>query len=319
MDLLRNPRPLQASVASPMAVPRAVPLRREQVAETHVVRFDHHQRLQHVLMMSSFIVLALTGLPQKFGDLALSQWWVNTLGGLETVRAIHRTAGFVMLGDCLYHLCYLGFRMGVQRQLGPLRMVPSPKDVRDVLQTMLHFLGVAPEKPKFDRFSYLEKFDYWAVFWGIAMIGGSGLVLMFPVKATGFLPGQAIPVALAIHSDEAVLAVGWILIMHMFNAHLAPWIFPFNSSIFTGKVSARRYAAEHPLEWARIASTGPAPEPLPAQTPTDEPLAAGTAQDASPVLRPRSVDRELTERIAGTSRFVETAPNLEPPLVGGDG
>src|SRR3972149_238768 len=150
MDILRTPGPLRAAVASPVAVPRAAPLRREQVAETHVVRFDQHQRVQHILMMSSFIVLALTGLPQKFGDLTLSQWWVNTLGGLETVRAIHRTAGFVMLGDCLYHLCYLGFRMGVQRQLGPLRMVPSPKDVRDVLHTMLHFLGAVPGKCKVD-------------------------------------------------------------------------------------------------------------------------------------------------------------------------
>jgi len=317
MDILRNPRPLRAAVASPVAAPRTVPLPREQVAETHVVRFDQHQRVQHVLMMSSFIVLALTGLPQKFGDLALSQWWVSTLGGLETVRWIHRSAGFVMLSDCLYHLCYLGYRMGVQRQLGPLRMVPGPKDLRDVLQTMLHFLGVAPEKPKFDRFSYLEKFDYWAVFWGIAMIGGSGLVLMFPVRATGFLPGQAIPAALAIHSDEAVLAVGWILVMHMFNAHLAPWIFPFNSSIFTGRVSARRYAAEHPLEWARIESTGPAPGPLPGQTPAAEPLAAATAQDAAPVLRPRSVDGQLGERPA--PRLGEPAPTLEPPLVGGDG
>src|SRR3972149_6211925 len=211
MDLLRNPRPLQASVASPMAVPRAVPLRREQVAETHVVRFDHHQRLQHVLMMSSFIVLPLAGLPQKFGDLALSQWWVNTLGGLETVRAIHRTAGFVMLGDCLYLLCYLRFRMGVQRQLGPLRMVPSPKGVRDVLQSLLHFVGAV------------------------------------------------------------VLAVGWAPARQVFNPHLATWIFPFNSSIFPGKVSARRYAAEHPLEWARIASAGPAPKPLPAQTPAGAP------------------------------------------------
>jgi cytochrome b subunit of formate dehydrogenase len=300
-----------------VAAPRTVPLPREQVAETHVVRFDQHQRVQHVLMMSSFIVLALTGLPQKFGDLALSQWWVSTLGGLETVRWIHRSAGFVMLSDCLYHLCYLGYRMGVQRQLGPLRMVPGPKDLRDVVQTMLHFLGVAPEKPKFDRFSYLEKFDYWAVFWGIAMIGGSGLVLMFPVRATGFLPGQANPAALAIHSDEAVLAVGWILAMHMFNAHLAPWIFPFNSSIFTGRVSARRYALEHPLEWARIASDGRVPEPLPAQTPAAEPLAAATAQDAAPVLRPRSVDGQLGERPA--PRLGEPAPTLEPPLVGGDG
>jgi cytochrome b subunit of formate dehydrogenase len=205
-------------------------------------------------MLSSFIILALTGLPQKFSGLAISQWWVSSLGGLETVRTIHRTAGLFMLSDCLYHVGYLSYRIAIQRRFEALRMIPTAKDMRDVVQTVLYFLGIAGEKPKFDHFSYLEKFDYWAVFWGIAVIGGSGLVLMFPVRATDFLPGQTIAVALVMHSDEALLAVGWILIVHMFNAHLAPWVFPFDATIFTGKVRAERCAEEHPLEWARIVS-----------------------------------------------------------------
>ncbi len=242
---LRIPRSHAAAVE---AAPSRV------VVEDSVVRFDPHQRLQHILMMSSFIILALTGLPQKFSDLSLSRWWVDSLGGLETVRVIHRTAGIVMLTDCVYHLCYLAYRVGIQRQLGPLRMIPTPKDARDVVLTLLYFLGLQPEKPKFDRFSYLEKFDYWAVFWGIVMIGGSGLILIFPVLAVRFLPGQILPVAITIHSDEAILAVGWILVVHMFNVHLAPWVFPFNPAIFTGKMTAHRCAEEHPLEWERITS-----------------------------------------------------------------
>ncbi len=229
-------------------------------ADAQVVRFDAHQRVQHLLMMSSFIVLALTGLPQKFSDLGVSRWWVDSLGGLEMVRDIHHVAGFIMLADCAYHLGYLFYRIGVQRRLGCLRMIPTFRDVRDGLQTVLYFLGLAPEKPKFDRFSYLEKFDYWAVFWGIAIIGGSGLVLMFPVAVTHVLPGQAVRVALTLHSDEAILAVGWILVMHMFNVHLAPWVFPFNPAIFTGRLSAGRYAEDHPLEWARLEAAGAAAE-----------------------------------------------------------
>jgi cytochrome b subunit of formate dehydrogenase len=203
-------------------------------------------------MMSTFIILAITGLPQRFSEMGLSQWWVGTLGGLETVRNIHRTAGIIMLADCVFHVGYLIHRIGVQRQTGPLRMIPNRQDALDVLQTIRYFLGTAHDKPRFDRFSYLEKFDYWAVFWGIAMIGVSGLILMYPVLAAELLPGQAIPTALTIHGDEALLAVGWILIMHMFNVHLAPWVFPFNPSIFTGKVKARRYAEEHPAEWDRL-------------------------------------------------------------------
>lgn len=225
-------------------------------ADAQVVRFDTHQRVQHLLMMSSFIVLALTGLPQKFSDLGVSQWWVDSLGGLETVRDIHHVAGFIMLADCAYHLGYLFYRIGVQRRLGCLRMVPTFQDLIDALRTVQYFLGLAPQKPKFDRFSYLEKFDYWAVFWGIAIIGGSGLALMFPVAVTHLLPGQAVRVALTLHGDEAILAVGWILVMHMFNVHLAPWVFPFNPSIFTGRLSARRYAEEHALEWTRLEAAG---------------------------------------------------------------
>jgi cytochrome b subunit of formate dehydrogenase len=252
------------------------------------VRFDAHQRLQHVFMMSSFIILALTGLPQKFSDLSLSRWWVDTLGGLETVRVIHRTAGVVMLSDCLYHLGYLAYRVGLQRRLGPLRMVPSLKDARDVAQTLLYFLGLQPEKPKFDRFSYLEKFDYWAVFWGIVMIGGSGLLLMFPVLAVRFLSGQVLPVAITVHSDEAILAVGWILVVHMFNVHLAPWVFPFNPAIFTGKMTARRCAEEHPLEWERMMSAERAPMRVSAEAAVEVRRPAAAAREERSASLPRA-------------------------------
>ena len=111
--------------------------------EEYVVRFDPHQRLQHLLMMSSFIVLAATGLPQKFDDVAVSQAWVSVLGGLEMVRLIHRCAASVMLSDCLYHLAYLGYRIGLQKRLHLFRMLPSAKDARDALGTVLYFLGIA--------------------------------------------------------------------------------------------------------------------------------------------------------------------------------
>ncbi len=245
----------------PPAAARAASRRENTPAGDSVVRFDVHQRIQHFLMMSSFIALALTGLPQKFSDLGVSQWWVSTLGGLETVRMIHRGAGLTMLADCLYHLAYLSYRIGVQRRLEPLGMIPTLKDLRDVVRSVFYYLGLAPEKPRFGRYSYLEKFDYWAVFWGIAMIGSSGLLLMFAVDAAHVLPGQAISVALTVHSDEALLAVGWIAVVHLFNVHLAPWSFPMNRAIFTGRISAARYAEEHPLEWQRLQSARAEPTP----------------------------------------------------------
>jgi cytochrome b subunit of formate dehydrogenase len=225
----------------------------------YIVRFDTHQRLQHFLMMSSFIVLALTGFPQKFAELSISQSFVSTLGGLETVRAIHRGAGFVMLSNCTYHVAYLFTRIMIQKRYSALSMVPQPKDALQALQMVRYFLGLRKEKPAFDRFSYVEKFDYWAVFWGIAMMGGSGLVLMFAVQVAHVAPGEIVPLAHTIHSDEAMLAVSWIAIVHMFNAHLAPGIFPFNPAIFTGKLRKDRYEHEHPLEYARL-SAGEQPQ-----------------------------------------------------------
>jgi formate dehydrogenase subunit gamma len=108
------------------------------------------------------------------------------------------------------------------------------------------------ERPKFDRFSYREKFDYWAVGWGIVIMIGGGLILMFPVGAAKILPGWAIPFALVAHSDEAILAVGWILVVHMYFAHLSPLVFPMNKSIFTGRVPITRYREEYPLEYVQL-------------------------------------------------------------------
>lgn len=217
-----------------------------------ILRFDIHQRIQHFLMMSSFITLALTGLPQKFFELSASQKFIATLGGLESVQFIHRFAAWVMIVCCVYHLFYLINTLALKKNLGPLRIVPSIKDVRDVRQTILYWLGFVDKGPEFDRYTYLEKFDYWAVFWGIFIMGGSGLILMFPVIMTKFMPGGFVPVAHAAHSDEAILAIGWIAIVHILRAHFWPGIFPFNTSIFTGWVPNKRYEEEHPLEYEQL-------------------------------------------------------------------
>ncbi|MBI4295429.1 MAG: hypothetical protein HY669_04600 [Chloroflexi bacterium] len=236
---------------------RIFPIFREQprrgaVKADHVVRFDIHQRLQHITMMSSFTLLALTGLPLKFHDAAVSQWWVALWGGVESTRAVHHFAAWVMAFACVYHLGYIGFTTVVLKRPFPVEMIPSPKDFFDLLHDLRYYFGLSPERARYGRFNYREKFDYWAVFWGIFIMAGSGFVLMFPVLVSRFLPGWIVPTALVAHSDEAILAVSWIVIVHLFFAHLAPNIFPFNKSIFTGKVPRERYQHEHPLEYKRM-------------------------------------------------------------------
>ena len=217
-----------------------------------ILRFDIHQRVQHFMMMSSFIVLAITGLPQKFFELKSSENFIAFVGGLESVQFIHRFAAWVMIVCCAYHLLYLINTIVLKKNLGPLRMLPGLKDITDVRQTVLYWLGFVDNGPSFGRYTYLEKFDYWAVFWGIFIMGGSGLILMYPVIVTRVLPGGFVPVAHAAHSDEAILAIGWIAIVHILRAHFWPGIFPFNTAIFTGWVSHKRYKEEHPLEYEQL-------------------------------------------------------------------
>ena len=214
-----------------------------------VVRFAGHQRAQHFIMMSSVLILVLTGMPQKFFNSPISMWLINFWGGLETTQTIHHIAGFAMIFASLYHVAYLLYTVIVLRRPTPLWMLPSPKDFKDFWQNTGYYLGAVKEKPQFGRFSYFEKFDYWAVFWGVPIMGLTGLILMYPLIVTRFLPGVTVPVATIAHSDEALLATGWLFVVHFYNAHFAPHIFPFNRSIFTGRVAAKRYRKEHPLEY----------------------------------------------------------------------
>jgi cytochrome b subunit of formate dehydrogenase len=182
----------------------------DRVAEEKVTRFDIHQIIQHALLMVSFILLVVTGVPQKFHDLSISQWWIGVWGGIEAVRSVHHFAAWVMVIVCVYHLLYLGYTTLILKRPFPIKMIPSSEDFTKFFQEMGYFLGLRKEKPKWDRFNWREKFDYWAIFWGMPVMAGSGLILMYPVLATKFLPGWIVPTALVAHSDEAMLALIWI-------------------------------------------------------------------------------------------------------------
>ena len=136
------------------------------VLEREIVRFDIHQIIQHIVLMVTFTLLALTGLPMKFHDWGISQWWIGAWGGIDIVRSIHRVAAWVMVFDCVYHLLYLGYNILILKKPFPKKMIPVVKDFKDFFQEMGYFVGLVKEEPKFDRFNWREKFDYWAIFWG---------------------------------------------------------------------------------------------------------------------------------------------------------
>jgi cytochrome b subunit of formate dehydrogenase len=213
-------------------------------------RFNVFHRFIHLVMMVTFIGLALTGLPLKYPDAFWARGLILLWGGVKGAGLLHRWCAGITFGYFVLHLLYVLYFLLVLKGklLGPDSLVPSLKDFQDLYHQIRYFLGKGAP-PQFGRFTYWEKFDYWAVFWGIAFIGGSGLVLWFPEFFSRFLPGIYLNIAYTIHSDEALLATGFIFVVHLYNAHLRADVFPIDKSIFTGKIEVKEIMERHPLEW----------------------------------------------------------------------
>jgi cytochrome b subunit of formate dehydrogenase len=225
------------------------------------VRFARMYRAFHACMVMSFLTLALTGLSLKFSYTAWAVKLSHVLGGFETAGFIHRLAAVVMFGTFAAHI--VGLIRQKQRSkttwrsilLGPNTLLPTKRDAQEFVGTVKWFVGLGP-RPEYGRWTYWEKFDYFAVFWGIVVIGSTGLTLWFPVFFTRFLPGSFINVATIIHSDEALLATGFIFTVHFFNTHLRPEKFPMDTTIFTGHMPLAELKRDKPREYASLVASG---------------------------------------------------------------
>jgi len=201
-------------------------------------RFSWNFRAQHWILLTSCLTLIVTGLPLKFHEARISQLFFDRIGAV----------GLIAVGT--YHLFYLAaFREGRRNFL---KLLPQPQDVRDLFQMFRYFLGRSEERPRFGRFSYVEKFDYWAVYWGMVVMIGSGLILWFLETSLQYLPKFAADIAREAHSDEGLLATLAIIIWHFYNVHLNPEHFPMNRTFLTGKISEAEMRAHHPLEYEEI-------------------------------------------------------------------
>jgi cytochrome b subunit of formate dehydrogenase len=225
------------------------------------LRFTRLNRVLHIMMIVSFISLALTGMTLKF---SYTEWAVilsRLLGGFESAGYIHRLAAVLMVGVFITHLADL---LRLRRReysswkaliFGPDSMLLNRKDLKDFLDSIKWFVGKGP-RPQYGRWTYWEKFDYFAVFWGIAVIGSTGFMLWFSEFFTRFFPGWFLNVATIIHSDEALLATGFIFTVHFFNTHLRPEKFPMDIVIFTGRMSLEEFKQDKPAEYEALVRSG---------------------------------------------------------------
>jgi len=256
--------PSAASVAAAVPPAAAVPA---VAAEREFVRFNRLHRTLHACMIVSFLSLATTGLTLKFSYTKWAATLSRLLGGFQTAGYIHRFAAVIMFSVFITHLVDLYRSKKRDRKswrallFGPNTLLPTRQDLHDFIATMKWFLHLGP-RPQYGRWTYWEKFDYFAVFWGIFIIGSTGLMLWFPVFFTRFLPGSFINVATIIHSDEALLATGFIFTVHFFNTHLRPEKFPMDTTIFTGRMQLAELKRDKPREYEALVARGELEEHL---------------------------------------------------------
>jgi cytochrome b subunit of formate dehydrogenase len=245
-----------------------------QTDDEWFTRFSPFERFLHFLVVTSFLLLVVTGMPLKFYYTGWAKVIFHFIGGPETARALHRMGAVITFFYFSLHLISLAgkawkgrkslrdpadgkfhFQRLWQTLFGPDSMMPTLQDLRDFTAHNKWFFGKGP-KPDFDRWTYWEKFDYFAVFWGVAIIGTSGLIMWFPEFVTRFLPGWIINIALILHSDEALLAAGFIFSIHFFNTHFRIEKFPMDTVIFSGRLSKSEMIHERKRWYDRLVATG---------------------------------------------------------------
>ncbi|NOZ47583.1 MAG: hypothetical protein GXO79_12500 [Chlorobi bacterium] len=227
----------------------------------YVRRFSRSQRITHIFVICSFLLLVATGMALKFANMPWAKIMADLFGGIQMAGKIHRFGAIITIGYFIYHLYYL-IRRKISGKIKFSKFIFSSKslmfnkqDVKDFWATIKWFIGKG-EKPRYGRWTYWEKFDYFAVFWGVAIIGFTGLMLWFPELFAKVLPGWLINVAQIVHSDEALLAAGFIFTIHFFNTHFRPQSFPMDTVIFTGYVPLDEFKNDRQREYEELEKSG---------------------------------------------------------------
>ena len=238
----------------------------------YIQRFTIFPRFLHFLVIISFLTLAVTGMALKFASERWAEFVADFFGSFVVLGALHRFMAVITFTYFALNfiLMYQNWKKSGKSLLmfcfDKDSMIPNLRDAKELLQTFRWFFGLGPQ-PRYGRWTYWEKFDFMAVFWGVAVIGMTGLCLWFPEQFTRVIPGYWINIATIIHSDEALLASGFIFTIHFFNTHLRPEKFPMDPVIFTGTMPLEELMHERPREYEELVESGKLEELFVAPTP----------------------------------------------------
>jgi cytochrome b subunit of formate dehydrogenase len=236
---------------------RSKAVARRAMLNPYMVRMTVNQRWQHLVLLTSFIVLVITGFALKFPYSGLAE----ALAMGEKLRSIvHRVAGVILIGAGIYHVFYLAMTAEGRRLI--CAFAPGPKDVFDAWATMRYYLGLGGEKPRYGRFSYAEKAEYWALVWGSVLMAVTGIMMWAKVTTGNLLARWWVDVATSIHYYEAILATLAILVWHFYQVFLDPDVYPMNWAWWDGKMPVHRYREEHGLDTEALAAAGVESEPV---------------------------------------------------------
>ena len=224
----------------------------EQAEE--IQRFTLLFRLQHMALFTSVIVLIVTGLPLKYPESLFAHWFFSAVGGVAAAGVGHRYAAVLLMAVGAFHMLYIVFLREGRREF--VALLPRIHDFTCVFWNVVYFFGFREKPPKFDRYSYVEKFDYWAVYWGMVVMIGSGLMLWMHNWAMSRFPKYWLDIAREAHSDEALLATLAIVIWHFYNVHFHPGRFPMSWTWLTGRITREEMMHDHPLEYEKLKREG---------------------------------------------------------------
>jgi cytochrome b subunit of formate dehydrogenase len=231
-------------------------------------RFSLVQRVQHIILFTTVITLALTGFPLRYYDQPWAKPLYEFFGGIEKAPWIHRITGLILLGLFLFHTgywIYLFFKNRVGRlireksltlknliiEFFSMEMIPNKKDLFDLVDMFKYLLYFTNQPPRYDRISWKEKFDYFAPYWGIPILGPAGVALWFRDEFTQYVPGIVLNAFYIMHTDEALLAVIFLFFVHWYNVHYSPEKFPMGTVFLTGYLGEQDMIHEHYDEYER--------------------------------------------------------------------